>query len=249
MIRRTLVATVVVLAVLMPGSVHAADPVDPVRALAESGYPAMSDVAVKLAYARWTPRVDELVQGAPGAMQMGPEWAKGDPHWDAAQAEILKTIGAWAKDLTIAPQAKDLAYQGFARGIDATNAEAMLVSLAADETREFPEFCDRMHLGATFAAERKDLQVGSAEFSKAYGAWLGRLGFTAPAPKSTPAMMKLLESESGRKYATARGFAIDSLLSGIDGQMQLRFSSMQRTFFGSVFAKAQECQNTDHFKK
>lgn len=240
-----------VLAALLPAlaplSVAFAD--DPVRATADDAYPRLSSLAMKIAHAKWEQRADELMTNAPLSAKPGETWKAGDPHWDAARAEMLAKIDGWAKQLLEDDAAREIVRGKFAKGLTAAQAATMQSRLADPKTSGFPAVSDSIHLGVVFAGDHKELPIGSAEFSKAFASWSESLGLPREMPASSPELDELMRSEAGRAYSTARGFAIDALVSGLDGEIQLRFYDAQQAILAGIEARAKECAKAKHAAK
>lgn len=242
-------ATALALLILVLAPSSAAGASDPVRAIAEDAYPRVSSLAMKIAHARWVPRANELMSSAPLSAKPGASWKTGDPHWDAARAEMLATIDGWAKQFLEDEPAKEIVRAKFAKGLTAAQAATIRARIADPDTKDFPAVSDSIHLGVVFASEHEELPIGSAEFSKAFAVWNERLGLPGEMPQSSPELTELMNSEAGRAYSAARGFAIDGLVTGLDGRIQLRFHDAQQAILAGIESKAKECAKAKHAAK
>jgi len=241
--RRLAVAMLAALTFLPRAAGAAGDAVS----LADESLPAVAGLATKVARATWATRVDELMASAPLSVKPGAAWKKGDPHWDAARDVMLKRIDAWAAAVVADSGTKEIVLRKFAT-LDAANAETMREALAAGATKAYPAVCDSIHLAVLFAERHPDLKIGTASFTKAYESWSARLGLPASQPKMTPELTALMQSDAGSVYRTARGSAIDAIVTRLDGQIQLEFYDAQQSILAAIDAKAKECAKAKHGK-
>lgn len=219
---------------------------DPVQSIADDSYPRVAELAKGIVRASWAERLDALVTSAPTASVAGERWKPGDAHWEAAKVGVLSHVDAWCRDLVADPNAKGLVRQAFARGLDAAQASAMQRSLASPSTKEFPSMQDSIHLAVVFAGKHPELQIGSTEFSSAHAAWLASSGIVSSPSKETADLVALMKSDAGFAYGTARGNAIDSLATGLDGQVQLLFNDRQAALLEEIGRHAKDCAAAHH---
>jgi len=217
------------------------------ESLADEALPDVSALATKVARATWSTRADELMGSAPLSVKPGAAWKKGDPHWNAARDVMMKKIDGWAAAVVADAGTKEIVRRKFAT-LDAAKAKTMREALAAATTKEYPAVCDSIHLGVLFAESHSDLKIGSAAFSKAFATWSASAGLQVSQPKMTPELTALLQSDAGAAYRTARGAAIDAILTRLDGQIQLEFYDAQQSILASIDAKAKECAKAKHKK-
>jgi hypothetical protein len=242
--KRGLAVATLVAFLFLPRAASAAGDAE---SLADDALPGVSGLATKVAHAKWAQRADELMANAPLSTKPGAAWAKGDPHWDAARDGMLAKIDSWAAAVVADAETKEIVRRKFAT-LDAVKAKAMRQALAAAATREYPALCDSIHLAVLFGDEHRDLKIGTPEFSKAYTTWRASLGTAPSEPKMTPELTALLQSDAGTAYETARGFAVDAILTRLDGQIQLEFYDAQQSILASIEAKAKECAKSKHKK-
>ncbi|MFA6956488.1 MAG: hypothetical protein WC538_11515 [Thermoanaerobaculia bacterium] len=217
------------------------------ESLADESLPAVSAIATKVARATWSARVDELMGSAPLSVKPSAAWKKSDPHWDAARDAMMKRIDAWAAAVVADAAAMEIVRHKFAT-LDAAKTETMHEALEASGTKAYPAVCDAVHLGVLFAEQNPDLKIGTAAFTKAYESWRVGLGLATSQPTMTPKLTALLESDAGSAYRTARGAAIDAIVTRLDDQIQLEFYDAQQSILSSIDAKAKECAMAKHRK-
>lgn len=242
--KRGLAVTMLAALLFLP---HAAGASGVAESLADECFAGVSRLAAKLARARWSERVDELMGNAPLSVKPGAAWKKGDPHWDAARDAMMKKIDAWAAAVVADAATREIVRRRFA-AIDAAKAETIREALAAGPTKDYPAVCDSIHLGVFFAERHPELKIGSAEFSKAYELWRAGLELPPSQPKMTPELTTLMQSDAGSAYRNARGSAIDALVTRLDDQVQLEFYDAQQSILAAIDAKAKECARAKHRK-
>lgn len=233
-------AIIVALVALMslPG---AAAPPDPVQALADDAHPRICEIASGVTIATWSERADSLVSSAPSAAGAGPRWKAGDAHWEAAKAKLMTHVVTWIAELVADPRAKEIVRRKFSARMNGPQAKAMQASLRTDAAKGFPAVQDGIHLAVLFAGTHPELQIGSPQFSSAYGAWLKETGIGSGMPNQTPEHVALQDSPEGFAYATARGSAIDALVRGLEGQLQLGLHDAQTAILDEIGKDAKAC--------
>jgi hypothetical protein len=212
-----------------------------VQALADDAHPRICEIAAGLTAATWSERADALVSSAPSAAAAGPRWKAGDSHWEAAKTALMAHVVSWIAELAADPKAKEIVRQKFAAGITGSQAKAMRSSLGTAAAKDFPAMQDGIHLGVLFAERHPELQIGSAQFSKEYAAWLQETKLASGWTKETPELTALQNSPEGYAYSRARATAIDALASGLDGQIQLRFHDSQAAILAEIGTAAKAC--------
>lgn len=228
---------------LTAAALAAGAPPDPAASLAESAYPALARLAVKLVAEQWAARADELLASAPLEAPAGPAWRAGDEHWEAAKAELVARVERWATSLSQASEAKEVVVGRFSGSLKGDQVAAVAARLADPATSGFGEYCDVVHLGAEFAAAHPELRVGSREFQGAFTRFLTRVGVPASTMARSSALDALMRSPEGTAYSTARGFALRALAHQLDGQVQLRFYDAQADVASDIEAAAARCRS------
>jgi len=216
-------------------------PPDSVQSLADDFFPRISEIAGRIVLANWLERVDDLITSAPSAAVAGSRWKTGDHHWEAAKAAFLSHLDGWIRGLIADPKAREIVRQKFAGRLDTAQAASLQASLKADGTKDFPAWQDSVHLAVLFSENNPELKIGTPEFSSGFKNWLRARSLGDGPPAQTPELMALMRSKDGVAWGMVRGSAMDSLIIGLDGQLQLKVFDAQKALLEEIGREATAC--------
>jgi len=218
--------------------VLAAEPVDEV---VEAAYPRIAELASGIVLATWSERVAPLLSSAPSAAVAGERWQEGDPHWAAARSRLLAHIESWVRELAADSRAREIVRHEYSRALSPAQASTIVSGISKMPDGGFLDANDAIHLGVAFSVAHPQLKAGSQEFSTAFSRWLQSGRIEVENPTRSTEVDLLLRSEAGMAFDRGRGNAIRSLVSGLNGQIELLLNDRQAALLEEIGADASAC--------